>query len=192
MNVLHGLSPWCLALSLVVSLTTESRAQQYDLFEVNDEEVFWRNTYKYHGSADSIRREVVQMLKSKFFTFNVIRNETGYNGEIRHYHVDCRRYGRIYFNTPRIYWEGEWTGKFIVDVNDHQYRVTVYALYVETPKRPGRYERTDLVTRGRYYNLVLRKHKHTFKKSELANMALMSLSLKDNFDISNTTLPPAH
>src|SRR5438128_5590090 len=94
----------------------ETRAQQYELFELTGGDIYWRNTYEYTGTQDSLRREVVQMLKSKFYTFNVIRNQTGYNGEISHYVVDCRRYGRRYGNTPRIYWDGEWTGKFIVDV----------------------------------------------------------------------------
>src|SRR5438046_3051281 len=73
-------------------------AQQYDLFEIRDNDLYWHNTYKYSGNADSLRREVVQMLKSKFFTFNVIRNEAGYNGELRHYKVECRKYGRRFFS----------------------------------------------------------------------------------------------
>ena len=76
--------------------------QQFDLFEIRDSELYWHNTYKYRGNADSLRREVVQMLKSKHFTFNVVRTEAGYNGELRHYKVEARKYGRKYFSTPRI------------------------------------------------------------------------------------------
>lgn len=173
---------------LASSLTISAAAQQYDLFEIRDSELYWHNTYKYTGSADSLRREVVQMLKSKFFTFNVIRNEAGYNGELRHYKVDCRKYGRHFFTTPRMYWEGEWTGKFVVEIFDDHYRVTVYALYAEKVEKTG-YYKTERVTQGRYLDVVSRKDKSDFKRSEHHNLALMSLSLKDNFDIKNTVSP---
>jgi len=42
---------------------------KFDAFEIVGEDLYWRNTYNYNGHADSLRREVVQMLKSKFFTF---------------------------------------------------------------------------------------------------------------------------
>jgi hypothetical protein len=177
-----------IALVFVACLSTKVQSQQYDLFEITDGDVYWRNTYEYAGNQDSLRREVVQMLKSKFYTFNVIRNQTGYNGEINHYVVDCRRYGRRYGNTPRIYWDGEWTGKFIVDVYDGSYRVTVYALYAEKVERTG-YYKTETTKRGRYIDIVTRKDKSGFIKGELHNMALLSMSLKDQFDIKKTVIP---
>ena len=160
---------------------------QYDRFQLKDGELYWENTYKCQGDVDSVRHAVVTMLKSKFFTFNVIRNEAGYNGEIRHYEVDPKRYGRTYMNTPRMYWDGEWTGKFIVEVWDNQYRVTVYALYYEKKEPAGGYYRTEKITSGRYVTAVTKKDKRTFKKNELLNLSLMSLSLKENFDIKNRT-----
>jgi hypothetical protein len=162
---------------------------RYELFRVEKEDIYWSNTYSFAGTADSLRREVVQMLKSKFFTFNVIRNETGYNGELKHYKVDCRRYGRNYYNTPRMYWYGEWTGKFIVEVLDDYYRVTVYALYAENFRPAGNNNRGGLITTGRYIEAVTKRDRVTFKKAELANLDLLSLSLKDAFDIRNTVVP---
>lgn len=169
-------------------LIIQVKAQQYDLFEITEGDIYWRNTYEYNGDRDSLRREVVQMLKSKFFTFNVVRNETGYNGELSHYLVDCRRYGRKYSNTPRIYWNGEWTGKFIVDVYDNSYRVTIYALYAEKIERTG-YYKTETTRRGRYIDIVTRKDKSGFLKRELHNMALLSMSFRDQFDIKKTVVP---
>jgi hypothetical protein len=162
--------------------------QQFDLFEIRNDELYWHNTYKYSGSSDSLRREVVTMLKSKHFTFNVIRNETGYNGELRHYQVEARKYGRRYFSTPRMYWNGEWTGKFIVEVFDQYYRVTVYALYAEKVEKTG-YYRTERTMQGRYLDVVAKKDHGDFKPSERHNLVLMSLSLKDNFDIRNAVSP---
>lgn len=158
-------------------------AQQYDLFEVEGPDLYWRNTYAYDGPADSLRRVVVSMLKSKMFTQNVIRNEVGYNGELRHYQVDCKKYGRTYGNTPRIYWDGEWSGKFVIEVRDNQYRVSIYALYFENTARSSSHYRTELPRKGFYIKEVLKKNKSGFKKTALPDMALMSLSLKDQFDI---------
>jgi hypothetical protein len=165
--------------------TLPSFAQKYDLFEVEGEDLYWRNTYSYAGSADSLRSVIVSMLKSKMFTQNVIRNEIGYNGELRHYQVDCKKYGRSYTNTPRIYWDGEWTGKFIVEIRDNQYRVSIYALYFENASQPSVYYRSPVPRKGFYIKEVVKKNKTGFKKSVLADMALMSLSLKDQFDIRN-------
>lgn len=180
-------------LLLILTATTPDVLAQdesrYELFRVEQEEIYWSNTYRYPGNADSLRREVVQMLKSKFFTFNVIRNETGYNGEVRHYKVDCKRYGRSYYNTPRMYWYGEWTGKFIVEVLDDHYRVTVYALYAEKFQPAGNNNRGQRITTGRYIEAVTKKDRMTFKKSEYANLHLMSISLQDAFDIRNTVVP---
>lgn len=176
-------------LLLMLFLATNAFGQEYELFRVEQNDVYWSYTYDSQGSADSLRREVVQMLKSKFYTFNVIRNEEGYNGELKHYRVDCKRYGRKYTNTPRMYWYGEWTGKFIVEVMDNHYRVTVYALYAEKYQSGANNNRGQRITTGRYIEAVTKKDRTTFKKSEYANLDLMSLSLKDAFDIKNTVVP---
>jgi hypothetical protein len=167
------------------------QAQRYDLFEIEHDELYWRNTYQYQGSQDSLRRLVVEMLKSKFFTFNVVRNEVGYNGEIRHYKVQPEKYHRTWFNTPRLYTDGEWTGKFTVEVSDNQYKVMIYALYGDRLENTSDHYKPARIVKGRYIEIVARKDRSGFKKSELANMALMSMSLKDEFDVRNTKLPEA-
>lgn len=173
--------------TLLFILTTAfsffAEAQQYDHFEVDKDELYWRYTYSYSGSQDILRAEIVPLLKSKFFTFNVTRNEAGYSGEIKHYKVDCKRYGRTYLNTPRMYWEGEWTGKFIVEVMNNSYTVTVYALYYEKMEQSVGYHRTEKPVKGRYIDAVTKKNRTNFKKNEFSNLAMMSLSLKDQFDI---------
>jgi hypothetical protein len=176
-------------LLLTLFFVTGAYSQQYELFRVEQGDIYWTKTYEYPGSADSLRHEVVQMLKSKFFTFNVIRNETGYNGELKHYRVDCRKFGRNYYNTPRMYWYGEWTGKFVVEVVDNSYRVTVYALYAEKFQPAGNNNRGTRITTGRYIEAVTKKDRITFKKSEISNLNLMSLSLMDQFDIKHTVIP---
>lgn len=172
-----------ISLTGLLLLSLSSVAQKYDLFEVAGEDLYWRNTYTYTGSADSLRRVVVSMLKSKMFTQNVIRNEMGYNGELRHYQIDCKRYGRTYTNTPRIYWDGAWSGKFVVEIRDNQYRVSIYALYFENTARSVTHYRTELPRKGFYIKEVLKKNRTGFKRSALADMALLSLALKDQFDI---------
>lgn len=157
---------------------------KYDQFERKERDLVWQNTYRYEGKKDSLRTAVVQMLKSKFFTFNVIRNEAGYNGELKHYNVNCKQYGRTYLNTPRMYWEGEWSGKFIVEVTDHSYQVIVYALYYETMEKSTGYYKTEKEVKGRYINAVTKKNQNSIRKSEFHNLALMSLSLKDAFNLS--------
>jgi hypothetical protein len=181
-------------LTILISVGTIADAQtdspsRYELFRIEQNDVYWSNTYNYKGNADSLRREVVQMLKSKFFTFNVIRNESGYNGELKHYKVECKRYGRTYYNTPRMYWYGEWTGKFVVEVLDHTYRVTVYAMYAEKFQPSGSNRGGQRITTGRYIEAVTKKDRMTFKKHESANLDLLSISLKDAFDIKNTVVP---
>jgi len=166
-----------------------SLAQEHDLFKIHDNDLYWHNTYRYSGESDSLRREVVQMLKSKFFTFNVVRTEGGYNGEIKHYTIDCKRYGRRYASTPTVYWEGEWSGKFIVEVIDNAYRVTVYALYAERIEKPPSYHRMDRIVGGRFVDLVTRTDRSGFRKNELPNVTLMSTSLKEAFDVSKTVIP---
>src|SRR6478736_1234889 len=176
------------AVCLLAAVHTQVLGQKFDHFEVENDELYWRFDFEYKGPRDSLRREVVQMLKSKFFTFNVTRNEVSYTGEIMHYKVNCEKYGRTYFNTPRMYWDGEWTGKFVVDVFDNIYRVTIYALYYEKMERSTGYYRTERPVRGRYIDAVLKKNKTEFKKGEFSNMQLMSVALKDDFDIRNTHL----
>lgn len=172
--------------------TIEVFAQEesrYELFRIEEDDIYWTNSFDYPGNADSLRREVVQMLKSKFYTFNVIRNETGYNGELKHFKVDCKGYGRNYYNTPRMYWYGEWTGKFIVEVLENSYRVTVYALYAEKFQPAANNNRGQRIVTGRYIQAVTKKDRITFKRSEYANLHLMSLSLTDAFDIRKTVVP---
>jgi hypothetical protein len=131
------------------------------------------------------------MLKSKFFTFNVVRNESGYNGELRHYAINCKRYGRRYSTTPGIYWDGEWTGKFIVEVSDDAYRVTVYALYAQKTEKTPSYPRLPSVVGGRLIDEVTKNERTSFRKNQLSNVALVSASLKDEFDIRRTVVPQA-
>lgn len=159
---------------------------KYDKFELKEGELVWQNIYVCSGNQDSVRSAVVQMLKSKFYTFNVIRNELGYNGELRHYRVDCKKYGRTYFNTPRIYCDGEWTGKFILEIKDHAYRVTVYALYYESVRMNSDYLRTERVVKGLYLDAVTKRKRTVFQKKELHNLSLMSFSLKEEFGLEST------
>ncbi len=176
-------------LPLLLFCFVSARAQeltQYDKFEIKESELVWQNIYACPGSTDSVRAVVVQMLKSKFYTFNVIRNELGYNGELRHYKVNCKKYGRSYFNTPRIYCDGEWTGKFILEIKDHAYRVTVYALYYESVRPNADYLRTERVIKGRYLDVVTKRKGTVFQKKELNNLSLMSLSLKEEFGLEST------
>lgn len=163
------------------------QVKKYDQFELKEGDVVWKNSYSHYANRDSLRAAVVQMLKSKFYTFNVIRNEIGYNGELRHYKIDCKGYGRNYLNTPRMYWEGEWTGKFIVEIKENEYVVTVYALYYESPKPSADYYRTEKQVKGRYLDAVTKKDRSFFLKRELSNLSLMNLSLKDAFKLSSTS-----
>lgn len=159
---------------------------QFDKFELKGGELVWQHIYRCAGAQDSIRGAAVQMLKSKFYTFNVIRNEAGYNGELKHYKVDCKKYGRSYFNTPRIYCDGEWTGKFILEIKDHAYRVTVYALYYESTRMNADYLRTEKVVKGRYIDAVTKRNGTVFQKKELRHMSLMSFSLTEEFGLGST------
>jgi hypothetical protein len=176
-------------IGLVLLYPLFAPAQKFDLFEVENNELIWRYTYEYEGPQDSLRREVVSMLKSKVYTQNVVRTELGYNGEIKHYLVDCKRYGRSYSNTPLIYWNGEWSGKFVVEIRDNRYRVTIYGLYFENKEQPSARYPNNSVRKGFYVKEVLSKGKPNFKKSALADMALMSLSLRDAFDIKKYISP---
>lgn len=174
----------CIVLTAIISFAAEAQTlKKYDLFQIEDNDIVWRNTYAFEGPAEDLRPLVVQMLKSKFFTFNVVRNEAGYIGEIQHYKVDCKRYGRSYINTPRMYWDGEWTGKFVVKILPDRYEVMIYALYAEKIEQNVGYYKGEKSVSGRYIDIVTKKGKG-FRKSEFGNMDLLSLSLKDSFDIS--------
>jgi hypothetical protein len=164
-------------------------AQKFDLFEIKNDELVWQYTYEYPGTQDSLRREVVSMLKSKVFTQHVVRNELGYNGELRHYKVDCGRYHRKYNNTPLIYWSGEWSGKFVIEITDHHYRVTIYALYFENkPQQVSRFQ-TTAGRKGYYTEEVWKKGSPHFRRNKLEDMTFMSVSLRDAFDITQYSSP---
>jgi hypothetical protein len=176
-----------LVVNLLLTITLSAQTiTRYENFELKEGELYWRYIYNYSGNADSLRREVVQLLKSKSFTNNVIRNELGYNGELDHYMIDCERYHRKYIQTPRMFWEGEWSGKFIVEIKDNRYRVTVYALSYEI-KEATTFTRQlkNPSIKKRYVNVVKDRHKTGIRKSEFENMAFLGLSLKDQFDIKN-------
>jgi hypothetical protein len=174
----------CISVSAILSFSAVAQdINSHGLFQLEDGDIVWRNTYSFVGPTEDLRPLVVQMLKSKFFTFNVVRNEAGYIGEIQHYKVDCKRYGRSYVNTPRMYWDGEWTGKFKVEITGERYRVTVYALYAEKIEQNVGYYKSEKIVAGRYVDIVTKKGKG-FRKNELSNLDLMSLSLKDSFDIA--------
>jgi hypothetical protein len=180
---------WAIFWLFLLGSSAALYAQKFDLFEIENEELVWRCTYDYDGPQDSLRREVVSMLKSKVFTQNVIRNELGYNGEIRHYQVDCKRYGRKYNNTPLIYWSGEWSGKFIVEMAENGYRVTIYALYFENEPQPVSRHQNKTPRKGFYKNEVWKRGAPQFKKNKLDDMVLMSLGLRDAFDVKQYTSP---
>lgn len=176
-------------LFVLVILSATASGQKYDHFEISNDELFWRYTYTYEGSADSLRREVVAMLKSKIFTQNVARNELGYSGEIRHYEVNCKRYGRTYQNTPLIYWSAEWSGKFVIEVYDNEYRVTIYGLYFENKQQPSARYPNNAIRKGFYINEIWKKGRPEFKKNSRADISLMNMGLRDSFDIKQYTSP---
>jgi hypothetical protein len=176
-------------LLLSVMLSNKLLAQKYEFFEIRNNELVWQYTYEFPGTQDSIRREVVSMLKSKIFTQQVVRNELGYNGELRHYKVDCERYHRKYNNTPLIYWSGEWSGKFVIEITDNHYRVTIYGLYFENkPQQVSRFQ-TNPGRKGYYTEEVWKKGSPHFKKNKFEDMTFMSISLRDAFDIKQYSSP---
>jgi hypothetical protein len=180
---------------LLFIASSVAQAQKFDLFEIENNELTWRYTYDYQGPKDSLRSEVVSMIKSKIFTRNVERTEignsgVGYYGEIQHYKVDCKRYGRKYQNTPLIYWSGEWSGKFAVEVRDNSYRVTIYGLYFENQRQTQSSPHQNKTPRkGFYVNEVWDEGYPNFKKNVSEDMILMSMSLRDAFDIKKYVTP---
>ena len=174
---------------LIFMSTLLSHAQeisQYDRFQLNEGELFWQYSYAYPGDADSVQLVVEQMLKSRSFTFNVIRGKDAYSGTLNHYTVNPKRYGRTYLNTPKMYWDGEWGGKFVVDVRDDHYVVTVYALNFKSETQSVGHYKPEKIRSGQYIDAVSTNNRQSLLKSEFLNLSLMSLSLKDNFDIQNT------
>lgn len=155
---------------------------QYDRFQLQEGELYWQNKYEYKGSADSVQRAVEKMLKSRDFTFSVIRNTEGIGGKINHYKVNPKKYGRTYTNTPKMYWDGEWKGNFMVEVGNGHYRVTVYDLEFKTETQSVGHYKPEKVRTGQYIDAVT-TNKQSFLKSEFINISLISLSLKDNFDL---------
>lgn len=174
--------------------TCSAPGQKYDFFEIEDGELIWRYTYSYGGSEDSLRSEIVSMIKSKMFTRNVQRNPIGnsgigYVGEIEHYTVDCKRYGRKYQNTPMIYWNGEWKGKFVIEVRPREYRVTIYGLYFESQVQVSSPHEKKTTRKGPYIKEVWQKGHPNFKSGVLNDLTLMSMSLRDSFDITKYSTP---
>ncbi|MBK8289567.1 MAG: hypothetical protein IPK96_00105 [Flammeovirgaceae bacterium] len=183
-----------LLIPCIVCVSWFSQAQQYDSFEIENGELIWRYTYNYQGPEDSLRSEIVSMIKSKLFTRHVQRTQVGssgagYTGEIEHYKVDCEAYGRKYQNTPLIYWKGEWKGKFVVEVRDDGYRITVYGLYFEVRTQASTPHQKSNTRKGPYIKEVWKKGDSTFKSNVLDDMTLMSVALRDAFDIKKYTSP---
>ena len=170
---------------LACAASAQQDISRYEDFELNESELYWRFIYTYSGSADSLRKAVSQLLRNKTFTQNVIRTETGYTGELSHYRVNCKRYGRKYTNTLRMYWEGNWKGKFKVEVKEGRYRVTIYGLYYEINTPPDYKHTPQGPMKGKYIDVLCGKDYTCFRKSELGHMPLMNIALKDEFDIKN-------
>ncbi len=179
-----------LLLWLILAHSFFSHAQelsQYDRFKLEEGELYWQNTYEYPGDADSTSHAVEQMLKSRAFTYQVIRGKDAYSGKINHYLVNPKRYGRTYSNTPKMYWDGEWSGKFMVEVRGGSYTVTVYALQYKSETQSVGHHKAEKIRTGQYIDAVTVNYRKSFLKSAFLNLSLMSLSLKDNFDIKNAT-----
>ncbi|MGE0770094.1 MAG: hypothetical protein AB7K37_00165 [Cyclobacteriaceae bacterium] len=157
-----------------------------DLFQLDEEHLYWQCAYPIQGAVDSVDLAVAEMLQSRHFISNVVRNDVGYNGDIKGYEINCKRYGRSYFNTPKVYCDGTWDGKFIVEVKDDFYRVTVYSLTYERTVPRSSNAREMEQKRGDYRSLVTNKQRTEIKRSERSNLLLMSLSLRDQFDLAES------
>jgi hypothetical protein len=156
--------------------------EKYDLWQLEEGELFWSFTYTLTGKADSILQITERMIRASPFAYSIVRSGKGFYGELRNYTVDCKRYSRNQTNTPSIYWNGTWTGKFTIDVDENQYRVIVYALHYEKPEPTEWYHKKARTTKGSYVKWVTNR-KNQLKKQEFSNLALMSMSLKDSFDL---------
>lgn len=180
-----GLLFWLFLMQPVLSHSQE--LSQYDRFQLYGGELYWQYNYQCQGGADSIRQAVEQMLTSRSFTFNVVRNKHEYSGTLNHYRVNPKRYGRTYLNTPKMYWDGEWSGKFVVEIGDGYYSVTVYDLQHKTKTQSVGHYKPEKIRTGQYVDDVTIHNRQGLLKSEFINLSLMSLSLKDNFDINTMT-----
>lgn len=176
---------WFLILQTALSHSQE--LSRYDRFQLYGGELYWQHDYECLGKADSIQQAVEHMLISRSYTFDVVRNKREYSGKLNHYRVNPKRYGRNYFNTPKMYWDGEWSGKFVVDVRDGYYSVTVYDLEHQTETQSVGHYKPDKVRTGLYVDDVTIHNRQQLDKSEYSNLSLMSLSLKDNFDLNVMT-----
>lgn len=158
---------------------------QYDRFQLQEGELYWQHNYGYHGSADSMRIAVEKMLKSRDFTFSVVRGKDGFTGKINHYKVNPKQYGRTYTNTPKMYWDGEWSAKFMVEVGSGHYQVTIYEIQFKSEPQAVGHHQPKKVRAGNYIDAVT-TNKQSFLKTEFINLSLISLSFKDNFDLTGT------
>ncbi|MFM8742537.1 MAG: hypothetical protein ACKODM_04300 [Cytophagales bacterium] len=82
-----------------------------------------------------------------------------------------------------IFRDGEWTGKFVVEVFDGLYTVKVYALYYESATIADNYYKSEKTVKGRLFDAVIKKDGVTFKKLQLVNLTLLSQSLRDSFTL---------
>lgn len=156
---------------------------QYDRFQLQEGELYWRYNFEYPGKVDSIRKAVEQMLQARSFTFDVKRGKEGYSGKLNHYHVHPKQYGRTYSNTPKMYWDGEWSGMFFIEIHEGSYSVIIYDLQFKTETQAVGHYKPQKIRAGSYVDAVTNNNKRNFLKSEFLNMTLMSVSLKDNFDL---------
>ena len=74
----------------------------------------------------------------------------------------------------------------MVEVGDGHYFVTVYALQYKSETQSVGHYKPEKIRTGPYIDAVTTNKKLSFLKSEFLNLSLMSLSLKDNFDLKNT------
>ena len=171
-----------LAVCLNPIYTQAQEVLQFDRFQLQEGELYWQHNYVYSGSADSVQQAVEKMLKFRNFTFSIVRGKTGFTGKINHYRVNPKQYGRTYTNTPKMYWDGEWSGKFMIEVGAGHYQVTIYDLQYKSETQPVGHHQPEKVRTG-YYIDVVTTNKKSLLKSEFINLSLISLSLKDNFDL---------
>jgi hypothetical protein len=78
----------------------------------------------------------------------------------------------------------------VIEVRDNRYQVTIYGLYFENPvskNSPPHQNKT--ARKGFYVKEVWQKGHPTFRSNVLNDMVLMSVSLRDAFDIMKYTSP---
>lgn len=175
---------------LTLTLSTAVLGQQKDWvsegsFHLEQQELIWQHIYTYDGEADSLEYLITQFLRGKYYTHHIIKSEAGFTGEIHHLKLDCKRLGRTYLNTPRMYWSGEWTGKFNVEIKGSRYRVSVFHLHFVNKPEPQNHKTSRYPLKGLYIDIVTKKNRTAFKVNERLNIALMSVALHDEFNIRN-------